>query len=82
MSPLLQEIASALPRVREPIKALLNTINVRKASMEEKSELWRDETKYPAIRDAKAVGALNCGDNPVLELPNIGDSPSRTSTGR
>lgn len=60
MSPLLRDIALALPRVLEPIRTLLDIINVRKASLEEKSELWRDESKYPAIPNAKAVSINSC----------------------
>lgn len=76
MSPLLQDIVFALPRVREPIQTLLNAINIRKASLEEKSELWRDESKYPAIRNAKVVGVYNCAGSPALETFTTGGRSS------
>lgn len=55
MSPLLREIVFSMPRIHEPIQALLAIINVRKASLGEKSELWRDQEQYPAIPRAKEV---------------------------
>lgn len=55
-SPLLRDIVFSMPRVHEPIQELLGIINVRKASLGEKPELWRDAEQYPAIPRAKEVG--------------------------
>jgi DNA mismatch repair protein MSH3 len=64
-SPLLREIAFALPRVHAPIEALLSIIDVRKASLEEKENLWRDDGKFPNISAAQRVRP-SCISQPLI----------------
>lgn len=52
-SPVLNEIISSFPKLREPIKALLAAVNLRKASEGKKSSMWTDLERYPGIVDAE-----------------------------
>ena len=54
-SPILNEIISSLPKLREPIKDLLAAVNLRKASEGKKDSMWTDLERYPGIIDADMV---------------------------
>lgn len=54
-SPVLNEIISSFPRLKEPIKDLLATINLKKASEGKKDSMWTDLERYPSIIDADMV---------------------------
>ena len=48
-SPVLNEIISSFPKLREPIKDLLAAVNLRKASEGKKDSMWTDLERYPGI---------------------------------
>ena len=48
-SPILNDIIAALPRLKEPIKGLLNDIDLKAAKEGRKDLLWTDGDKYPPI---------------------------------
>ena len=54
-SPLLQSIVFALPGIADAVGGLVAAINLHKAKSDEKSELWVDDDKYPAIENTKLV---------------------------
>ena len=54
-SPVLNEIISSFPKLMEPIKHLLATVNVKKASEGKKDSMWTDLERYPSIIDADMV---------------------------
>lgn len=54
-SPVLNEIISSFPKLREPIKGLLAAVNLRKASEGKKDTMWTDLERYPGIIDADMV---------------------------
>ena len=54
-SPVLNEIISSFPKLREPIKDLLAAVNLKKASEGKKDSMWTDLERYPSIIDADMV---------------------------
>ena len=64
-SPVLNEIISSFPRLREPIKDLLAAINLKKASEGKKDSMWTDLERYPSIIDADMV---------CVDVPEFRDS--------
>ncbi|CAE6520424.1 unnamed protein product [Rhizoctonia solani] len=52
-SDLLNDIAYSLPTLREPLAAITSQIDLRHARDNDKTELWVDSEKYPAIDEAK-----------------------------
>ena len=56
-SPVLNEIISSFPKLREPIKDLLAAINLKKASEGKKDSMWTDLERFPNIIDADMVRA-------------------------
>ena len=61
-SPVLNEIISSFPKLREPIKDLLAAVNLKKASEGKKDCMWTDLERFPNIIDADMVRV----DIPVL----------------
>lgn len=47
-SDILNDIAYALPTLREPLAAIMGEIDLAQARDNEKSELWVDAEKYPS----------------------------------
>ena len=54
-SSVLNEIISSFPKLREPIKDLLATVNLKKASEGKKDSMWTDFERFPSIIDADMV---------------------------
>jgi DNA mismatch repair protein MSH3 len=54
-SPVLNEIISSFPTLREPIKDLLAAVNLKKASAGKMDSMWTDLERYPSIIDADMV---------------------------
>jgi DNA mismatch repair protein MSH3 len=54
-SNLLNEIVYTLPAVRAPIIGLLEAIDIPMARKNEKENMWKDDEKFPDMRDAKDV---------------------------
>jgi len=54
-SSLLNDIVFAIPKIKEPLKAIVGVINLQKAREGNLTELWRDEEKYPALDNCKLV---------------------------
>ena len=54
-SPVLNEIISSFPKLREPIKDLLAAVNLKNASEGKKDSMWTDLERYPGIIDADMV---------------------------
>jgi DNA mismatch repair protein MSH3 len=54
-SPVLNEIISSFPKLREPIRDLLAAVNLKKASEGKKDSMWTDFERYPSIIDADMV---------------------------
>ncbi|KAI0340128.1 DNA mismatch repair protein MSH3 [Trametopsis cervina] len=50
-SPILSDIVSALPRLKEPAHGLLGTILVKEAKEGNKTTMWSDPDKYPSIEE-------------------------------
>ncbi|KAI0086630.1 muts domain V-domain-containing protein [Irpex rosettiformis] len=48
-SPILNDIIAALPRLKEPVKALLDDISLKDAKEGNKVTMWNDPDKYPSI---------------------------------
>ncbi|KAH9842529.1 muts domain V-domain-containing protein [Rhodofomes roseus] len=48
-SPLLNEIAAALPKLREPMRYILDNVNLKAAKEGKMELLWADPDKYPNI---------------------------------
>jgi DNA mismatch repair protein MSH3 len=63
-SPVLNEIISSFPKLKEPMKDLLAAVNLRKASEGKKDSMWIDLERYPDIIDADMV----CGCTGVQGL--------------
>ena len=53
-SPLLNDIAIALPKLREPMKYILDNVNLKFAKEGKKEAMWTDPDRYPDI-DAHTV---------------------------
>ena len=56
----MNDIIFTLPKLREPIKGLLDAISLKKATAGEKDALWTDIEKYPTLDEVKMVSFL-CG---------------------
>lgn len=56
-SSLLNNIIQTLPTIRETIQGFLKDINVKIARENDEANWWTNPDKYPAIQDAKDVGA-------------------------
>ncbi|KAG1756484.1 muts domain V-domain-containing protein [Suillus paluster] len=54
-SKLLNDIFSSLPEIREPIEALLATINIKKANSGRKDDMWTDPEQFPALDEYKLL---------------------------
>ena len=54
-SPLLCNIICALPKLKEPAQFMLDAVSLKKASENNKEELWLDPERYPKIADADMV---------------------------
>lgn len=54
-SPVLNEIISSFPKLREPVKDLLSVVNLKKASEGKKDSMWTNLERYPGIIDADMV---------------------------
>jgi DNA mismatch repair protein MSH3 len=54
-SKVLNDIISSLPRLREPMKDILKTINLQKLAQGDKTSIWSDWDRHPEIEDAKMV---------------------------
>lgn len=57
-SSLLNDIVFAIPKIKEPLKAIVDAIDLQKAKEGNLTELWRDEEKYPALDDRKFVSTF------------------------
>jgi DNA mismatch repair protein MSH3 len=68
-SSVLNEIISSFPKLREPIKDLLATVNLKKASEGKKDSMWTDCERYPSIIDADmvCVDVLEFGDSTDIQ---------------
>lgn len=56
-SPILNDIIAALPRMKEPVKALLREISLKEAKEGKKDTMWTDPDKYPSIDACTVVSA-------------------------
>ena len=54
-SSLLNDIIFAIPKIKEPLKAIVDVIDLKKAKEGNLTELWRNEEKYPALDNCKLV---------------------------
>jgi DNA mismatch repair protein MSH3 len=54
-SGILNDIIAALPKLKEPMKALLKDIVLRKAAQGDREMMWADPEKYPEISDFEMV---------------------------
>ena len=50
-SPLLNNIISVLPKLREPVQGVLQEISLKAAKEGNKEALWTDSEKFPLIDD-------------------------------
>jgi len=58
-SSLLNDIVFAIPKIKEPLKAIIDAIDLQKAREGSLMELWRDEEKYPTLDDCKFVRCIS-----------------------
>ena len=57
-----------LPKLKEPMKEILETINLKKAAENIKADLWIDTEKYSNVADAQMVSEnVPKSDNDSLE---------------
>ncbi len=54
-SPVLNRIISSLPRLKEPVKELLDVVNLKNAAEGNKATMWNDPERYPGIIDSDIV---------------------------
>lgn len=54
-SPVLNTIFGSLPRLKDPIKELLDAINLKNAAEGNKAMMWNDPERYPGIIDSDMV---------------------------
>jgi DNA mismatch repair protein MSH3 len=54
----LNDIMSALPRLRGPMKELMGAINVKKAAEGNKIEMWTDPDKYSMVAETDFVRSI------------------------
>ena len=57
-SPLLNEIAAALPKLRDAMKYILDSVNLKAAKEGKKEALWTDPDKYPGVDAHTAVSSF------------------------
>ncbi|KAJ6496538.1 DNA mismatch repair protein MSH3 [Mycena vitilis] len=50
-SDMLNDIISSLPPLKNPMKTLLDAINVKQAAEGKKDSMWQDSSKYPLVED-------------------------------
>ncbi|EIM90301.1 DNA mismatch repair protein MSH3 [Stereum hirsutum FP-91666 SS1] len=51
-SPILNDIIATLPRLREPVQELISMIVLKRAAEGDKTLMWSDSEKYPALAEA------------------------------
>ena len=54
-SPLLNDIVTALPELREPMRYILDNVDLKAAKEGKKETIWTDPDKYPDIDAHTAV---------------------------
>ncbi len=54
-SSVLSLIITSLPRLKGPVKELLQIVNIKKAGEDKKDMMWNDPERYPAIIDSDMV---------------------------
>jgi len=59
-SPVLNEIIAALPRLRTPVKNILDDIHLKDARDNKLASLWKNPDKFSELEDAKGVGLGGC----------------------
>ncbi|KAJ3512522.1 hypothetical protein NLJ89_g3471 [Agrocybe chaxingu] len=64
-SGILNEIISSLPKLKEPVRKLLEIVNLKKAAGGKKDEMWNDRERYPDIIDADM--SLQCIDHELAD---------------
>ncbi|KAG5652337.1 hypothetical protein H0H81_005358 [Sphagnurus paluster] len=52
-SNLLNEIIFSLPKLKEPLKGLMDAVILKKAAEDKKAEMWAEPERYPKITDAE-----------------------------
>lgn len=65
----LNEVFFSLPKLKEPMKRLLDDIVLKKAKEGRKDAMWQDPEKYPAIADIDLVCVIRSPYRPTL-TPN------------
>jgi len=58
-SKVLNDIIFTLPKLKEPMKGLLSTISLKRATEGRKDTMWIDPDTYPAIAEIDLVTQLN-----------------------
>lgn len=51
-SHILNDIIATLPRLRDPVQELIGMIVLKKAAEGDKTSMWSDPEKYPALAEA------------------------------
>ncbi|KAI0948577.1 hypothetical protein AcV7_009281 [Taiwanofungus camphoratus] len=69
-SKVLTDVIATLPKLREPIRGLMNTISLKMAKEGKKEQMWTDPDKYPDI-DSLTVSIQIIESELVDELRNI-----------
>ncbi|CAA7265435.1 unnamed protein product [Cyclocybe aegerita] len=64
-SGILNEIISSLPKLKEPVRKLLEIVNLKKAADGKRDEMWNDRERYPDIVDADM--SLQCIDHELAD---------------
>lgn len=54
-SAILNGIIFSLPKLREPMKRLLNDVSLKRAGEGRKDTMWQDPEKFPEIADVDLV---------------------------
>lgn len=54
-SKVLTDVIATLPKLREPIRGLMNTISLKMAKEGKKEQMWTDPDKYPDIDSLTVV---------------------------
>ena len=55
-SRILNQIIFSLPKLKVPVKDILDAVCMKKAAEGKKDQMWNDTHKYPAISDRDLVG--------------------------
>lgn len=69
-SSVLNDIIYSLPKLREPMKKLMEAVTLKNAAKGSKSTMWTDPERYPKIADASMAIQVTEHDL-VFELKNI-----------